>query len=40
VKLSAGYEYDQFYQRRLSPVALRGPRANVQGVRTQLQVLF
>ena len=41
VKLSAGYEYDQFYQRQtVAGGAFAGPRANVQGVRTQLQLLF
>jgi hypothetical protein len=41
VKLSAGYEYDQFYERQIAGGGnFNGPRANVQGVRTQLQVLF
>jgi hypothetical protein len=41
VKLSAGYEYDQFYERQVAAGgSFNGPRANVQGVRTQLQLLF
>ncbi len=41
LKISAGYEYDQFYGREVAVGGnFNGPRANVQGVRTQIQVLF
>jgi hypothetical protein len=41
MKISAGYEYDQFYQRQVAVGGnFNGARANVQGFRTQIQLLF
>lgn len=42
VKLSLGYELDQFTDRSATGAggSFTGPRANVEGVRSQLQVLF
>jgi len=40
VKLSAGYELDDFYNRGAAGSAFAGPSADVQGFRTQLQVTF
>lgn len=41
LKISAGYEYDQFYQRQtVTGGNFNGSRAIVQGFRTQIQLLF
>ena len=41
LKISAGYEYTQFYDRQVAVGGnFNGPRANVNGVRTQIQLLF
>ncbi len=42
MKISAGYEFDQFYQRETvaAGAPFNGSIANVQGVRVQMQLLF